>query len=176
MDEHDPARKAVVRRFRWVDGHADIWRVFDDGPTLTAVVGGLAEPWADAGVTKVCGIEARGFLLAGGVALQLGAGIAAIRKAPALFPGDKVTLDSAPDYRGRTWQLQMQRASLGEGDRVLLVDDWAELGSQAVTARSLIESCGAAFLGLSVVVDQLPDDVRARLGCVRSIARHEDLV
>jgi len=102
----------VVRRFRWVDGHADIWRVFDDGPTLAAVVGGLAEPWA----------------------------------------------------------------SLGEGDRVLLVDDWAEFGSQAVTARSLIESCGAAFLGLSVVVDQLPDDVRARLGCVRSIARHEDLV
>jgi adenine phosphoribosyltransferase len=153
-----------------------VWSIFDDGPMLAAVVDGLAAPWADAGVTKVCGIEARGFVLAGGVALCLGVGFAAVRKAPALFPGPKVTLDCAPDYRGRTWQLQIQRASIGAGDRVILVDDWAERGSQAVTARSLIESCGAAFLGISVVVDQPSDAARARLGCVRSIARHEDLV
>jgi adenine phosphoribosyltransferase len=176
VEEHDPAHEAVVRRFRWIDGHADVWRIFDDGPTLATVVDALAAPWADAGVTKVCGIEARGFVLAGGVALRLGAGFAAIRKAPALFPGPKATLECAPDYRGRTWQLQIQRASIGARDRVVLVDDWAEFGSQAVTARSLIEGCGGAFLGLSVVVDQLSDEARARLGCVRSIARHEDLV
>ncbi|MGH8986277.1 MAG: phosphoribosyltransferase [Acidimicrobiia bacterium] len=176
MEERDRAHAAVVRRFRWVDGHADVWRLFDDAPTLAAVVSALAEPWADAGITKVCGIEARGFVLAGGVALRLGAGFAAIRKAPALFPGEKLTLDAAPDYRGRTWRLQIQRAGLGRDDRVILVDDWAERGSQAVTARRLIEGCGAVFVGTSLVVDQLRDDVRARLGQVSSIVRHEDLV
>jgi adenine phosphoribosyltransferase len=54
--------------------------------------------------------------------------------------------------------MEMLRASLEPQDRVLVVDDWAETGSQATATRSLIERCGASYVGLSLLVDQLTDE------------------
>jgi adenine/guanine phosphoribosyltransferase-like PRPP-binding protein len=53
---------------------------------------------------------------------------------------------------------------------VLLVDDWAETGSKALTARRLIEACGGRYVGLSLLVDQLEPDVRAALEPVTAVA------
>lgn len=119
-------RAAVLRLFRWEQGHADIWRVFADADALRAVVHGLAVPWRDAGVTHVVGIESRGFLLGGATAMELGAGFVAIRKSgTGLLPGPKVQTSASPDYRGLRHDLRMQ-ATLGSGDAALMVDDWAE--------------------------------------------------
>jgi adenine phosphoribosyltransferase len=161
--------------FRWQGGHADVWRLFSDAETLSAVIAGLADPWQHAGVTKVCGVEARGFLLGGVVATRLGTGFVAVRKGDGLFPGPKVEATTEPDYRGLTHVLRLRRESLSEGDHVVLVDDWAEQGSQARTVQWLIESCGAEFLGLSVIVDQLDEQVRSLLTQVTAIVRHEEL-
>lgn len=141
------ARAALVERFAWVDGHADIWRVLSDGGSLAAVVEGISEPWVDEGVTHVVGVEARGFLLGGAVAVALRAGFVGIRKAgTGLLPGPKVTVAASPDYRGISHHLRMQIA-FPSSARVLLVDDWAERGSQALAARQLVEIAGATFLG-----------------------------
>jgi adenine/guanine phosphoribosyltransferase-like PRPP-binding protein len=104
-----------------------------------------------------------------------GAGFVAIRKAGALIPGPKDTQATAPDYRTRIHRLEIQQRALGAHDRVLLVDDWAEEGSQALTAKRLIEQRGAAFLGLAVMVDQLSDAKRILIGDVRSILRASEL-
>lgn len=168
------ARAAFLDAFAWHSGHADVWRVFEDGPTLAAVVEGLADPWADAGITGVVAVEARGFLLGGAVAVRLGVGLHALRKVGALFPGDKQLVDTEPDYRGVRHRL-MIRSTLTPGDRVLVVDDWAETGSQALAARALVERCGASWGGLSLVVDQLPDDIRLRLGPVTSLVTADEL-
>jgi adenine phosphoribosyltransferase len=69
----------------------------------------------------------------------------------------------------------MQREALGPDDRVVLVDDWYETGAQALAARELIESSGATMLGMSIVVDDLGDDVRARLGRLHSLLRADAL-
>src|SRR4051812_19801333 len=114
------ARRALLDRFRWVSGHADVWRVFADADALAAIVGGLVAPWRRRGVTHVVGIEARGFLLGGAAAVQLGAGFVAVRKSEGLLPGDKVTVETAADYRGQQHTLRMQAAVLGSNDRVLL--------------------------------------------------------
>lgn len=79
------AARIVLERFRWVGGHADVWRLFEDAEVFQAVVCGLVDPWRRREITKVCGIESRGFLLGGAVALSLGAGFVAVRKA--CFPG-----------------------------------------------------------------------------------------
>ncbi|MFF3837771.1 hypothetical protein [Streptomyces sp. NPDC001930] len=50
------ARTLTVEHFRWIDGHADVWRIFGDSGALAAVVRGLAEPFRDLGVTAVCGM------------------------------------------------------------------------------------------------------------------------
>jgi adenine/guanine phosphoribosyltransferase-like PRPP-binding protein len=120
-------------------------------------------------------VEARGFILGSAVAFRLGAGFVAIRKAGALFPGPKDSQTTAPDYRGIVHDLEIQQRALQTQDRVLLVDDWAEEGSQAIAAKDLIEHRQAIFLGLAVMVDQLSDATRSLLGDVRSIVRAAEL-
>jgi adenine phosphoribosyltransferase len=72
-------------------------------------------------------------------------------------------------------RMEMLRASLEPQDRVLVVDDWEETGSQATATRSLIERCGASYIGLSLLVDQLTDEMRERLAPVASIVRYDEL-
>ena len=171
----EPARAAVLEHFRWIDGHADVWRVFSDAAALRLVVEGLAAPWRDKDVTRVVGIESRGFLLGGAVAVALGAGFVAIRKdGTGLLPGAKVRVTADEDYRGLRHELRMQ-AVLTESDRVLLVDDWAERGSQAAAAQQLVALCSAQFLGLSIIVDMLTAPVRERLGAVTALVEANEL-
>jgi adenine phosphoribosyltransferase len=168
------ARDAVLRTFRWESGHADVWRVFADAEALRAVVAGLTEPWATAGVTKVLGIESRGFILGGAASLSLQVGFVAVRKSEGMLPGTKLTVEAEPDYRGHRHHLRMQ-SILAPADRVLLVDDWAERGSQARAVRRLVESAGATFAGVSLMVDQLSDEVRFGLVRVTAILTADEL-
>ena len=152
-----------------------MWRIFADGPALAAVVSGLAEPWRAAGVTRIVGIESRGFLLGAATAVALDVGFVAIRKDDtSLLPGPKVRATARADYRGISHRLRMQSV-LTPNDRVLLVDDWAERGSQALAAAELVTACGAEFLGIAVVVDMLDDAVRQQLGRVTSLVTGADL-
>jgi adenine phosphoribosyltransferase len=71
--------------------------------------------------------------------------------------------------------LQIQTRSLTAEDRVLLVDDWVERGSQASATRHLVEDCGASLVGLSVMVDQLDSSLRSTLPTITSIVRASEL-
>jgi adenine phosphoribosyltransferase len=156
-------RRAILERFRWVNGHADVWRLLYDAELFPRLVAELADPFRADGITKVAGIEARGFILGSGVALELAAGFAAVRKPGSLFPGEKLSRLTPPDYRGVRTELRLQRDSITRGDRVLLVDDWFETGSQALTAGALVEAAGGELIGASVIVDQLGNESN-RLG------------
>ena len=123
----------------------------------------------------MAGIEARGFVLATAVALELGAGFVAVRKPGAVHPGPKAKLEGPADWRGNVTLLQLQRHVVEHGDRVLIVDDWAETGSKAVTTRRLVELCGGRYVGLSLLVDQLPDGVREQLEPVARVAFADDV-
>jgi adenine phosphoribosyltransferase len=163
-------RDELVRSFRWVDGHADVWRWFSDRELFGRIVKELADPFRDAGVTKVAAIEARGFLLAGAVAKELGAGVVAIRKQGGALPGPQSESQTSRDYRGRRLTLVMRADLLAGEDQVLLVDDWIESGSQALSARALIEGTGAAFAGLAVIVrDGTPDHMQEGLRPLHSL-------
>ena len=152
-----------------------MWRLFADAEVLRQIVDGLANPWRDSGITRVVGIESRGFLLGAATAISLGVGFVAIRKHDtSLLPGAKVRATAEEDYRGQRHALRMQ-SILTEADRVLLVDDWAERGSQARAASDLVRQCGATFSGASVIVDMLADDVRASLGRVTALVQAAEL-
>ncbi|WBB55859.1 phosphoribosyltransferase family protein [Verrucosispora sp. WMMD573] len=171
----DSARGALLKHFRWIEGHADVWAIFRDATALRHVVAGLVEPFRNSDLTAICGIESRGFLLGGAAAVELGVGFVPVRKREGLFPGDKITAAADPDYRQQSHTLRVQRSSLGSRDRVLLVDDWIETGNQALTARQLVEQCGSTWVGCSVLVDQLRDDRRSALGTVMSLVRADEL-
>ena len=152
-----------------------MWRVFDDGAVFAAVVAELVEPWRAAGITKVCGIESRGFVLGAAAARELGVGFIAIRKSGNLFPGPKWKIETQPDYRNTRHVLEIQQRSAGPGDRLLLVDDWIERGSQVTAARELVERCGAELAGIAVMVDQLIGVDRSDLPSITSIVTAEEL-
>ncbi len=143
-------------------GLGNMWPVFYDSELFTRVVDAMAEPFT-ASVDKIVGIESRGFVLGAAVAARLGVGFVAIHKSDGLYPGETVTADTAADYRGRRHTFRLQRAALRDGERVGLVDDWFETGSQGLIARALVEQAGGTYAGASIIVDQLPLERRREL-------------
>jgi len=165
----------LLSRFRWIGGHADVLGLLTDGPFFARAIEALTEPFADVGVTKVAGIEARGFVFGAAAALRLEVGFLPVRKPGSVHPGPKAVHLSAPDWRGRTLAYEIQREAVEPGDLVLLVDDWAETGSQALAAKALVAECGGGWAGASLLVDQLQPDARSRLEPVRSVVQSAQL-
>ena len=163
-------RERLLSRFRWTNGHADFSAVLADPESLALFGPALVEPFRGSAITAVVGLEARGFVPAGLAALTLGVGLVLVRKAGAVHPGPKVEVTSLPDWRGRRVELQMARI-LSPADRILLVDDWVETGSQALAVKSAVETCQAELVGVSVLVDDAPADVRSRLGLVGVVGK-----
>jgi adenine phosphoribosyltransferase len=170
-----PFREEFLTHFRWIEGHADMLGLLADGAALAGAVEALAEPFSNQSVTKVAAVEARGFVVGAGVALALGVGFVAVRKRGSIHPGPMAEQMTSADWRGKESLLQVQRSALERADLVLLVDDWAETGSQALAAKSLVEECGASYAGLSLLVDQLPDAARKALAPVHAVVRADEL-
>jgi adenine phosphoribosyltransferase len=160
----------LVARATVIDGHADVLGMFVEPGVLGRAAAALAAPFAADGIAKVAGLEARGFILGAAVALELGAGFVAVRKPGGIHPGPKATVVTQPSWRGHPVTLQVQRSAIEPGERVLVVDDWAETGSQATAAKQLIAECGGEYAGLTMLVDQLSDAVRDELAPVFAIA------
>jgi adenine phosphoribosyltransferase len=174
-DELRLVRRQVQRHFRWIDGDADIWALFRDAEALDAIVRGLAALLSEDQIDLVVGIEARGFALAPAVAVALGVGFSPVRKEGTLFAGDVVSGRTAPDYRGNTRSLSVRRDHFTEGQRVALVDDWIETGSQVRAAAELIDRSGGRLVAVAVIIDEAADDARANLPPIRAIVRAADL-
>lgn len=161
----ETARLGVLRTFEWLDGDALLTPVFQDADVLASLGPGLAEPFQDAEATAVVAPEAHGFVLGSLCAVSLGVGFVAARKPGAPRPGDRVEVTSEPDWRGRRITFQVSRV-FGPSDRILLVDDWIETGSQASAIAAAIVQMGATLLGTSVIVDQAPETIRSALDVV----------
>jgi adenine phosphoribosyltransferase len=166
----------LIDQIDWIGGHANVWRAFADPGLFPRLVAALTEPFHETGVTRVAGIEARGFILGAAVAAELGVGFTAIRKDGGLLPGPKHSAMTTPDYRGRSIRLRLQQGDLSAADAVALVDDWFETGSQPLTAISLIEMAGARYAGSSIIVDQLTSEARGRLEPLHALLRHDQLL
>ncbi len=94
----------------------DITPVLRDGPLFRAIVEAMADPFREADVTHVLGIEARGFILGGAVATNLGAGFVPARK-PGKLPWERVA--ETYDLEYGTDSLECHRDGLPESARVL---------------------------------------------------------
>jgi adenine phosphoribosyltransferase len=137
----------------------------------------LAALHADSEVTVVAGIESRGFILGTAVALELDVGFVEIRKDKqrALQPEEAVFRSTTPpDYNQRGLVLQLSRGLLEPRDQVLLVDEWMATGAQATAARDLVDAAEARWVGVALIVEDIPAEVRRRLN-VRSILRKHQL-
>lgn len=168
-------RQAVLEHFRWIGGAADTWSMLRSAEGLALVVAGLAALVESERPDVIMGIESRGFVLAPAVALALGIGFAPVRKDGALFPGPKVDQMTGPDYRGNRRTLSARQDLLSPGQRVVLVDDWIETGSQAIAAKALVADCGALLVSVAVIVDEASAMAHAELPPITGLVRASDL-
>ena len=162
MSDESLTRSLVAAIAVDADGLGNVWPVFGDSSLFSRVIEALAAPLRGA-VDKVAGIESRGFVLGAAVAGHLGVGFVAIRKSDGLYPGETLNARADSDYRGHQHVFRLQRAAVSSGERVALVDDWFETGSQGLIGRRLIEDAGGIYAGASIIVDQLSDERRAAL-------------
>lgn len=128
----------------------DITTLLGDARAFRRAVDELVQPYAGARIDKVAGIEARGFILGGAVAHQLSAGFVPVRKRGKL-PGKTRGREYALEYG--VDMVEVHEDALGEGERVLLIDDLIATGGTAIAAYDLIASLGASIFGASFVID-----------------------
>ncbi len=131
----------------------DITTLLGDARAFRQAVDELARPYAGAGIDKVAGIEARGFILGGAVAHGLAAGFVPIRKKGKL-PHETVRIAYSLEYG--VDEMEVHADALGSGQRVLLIDDLIATGGTAVAAVNLLRQIGADVIGACFVID-LPD-------------------
>ncbi len=146
----------------------DITPLLGDARLFSAAVRALAEPYRDRGVTHVLGIEARGFILGGAVAVELGAGFVPARK-PGKLPWKALRQTYALEYG--TDSLDIHEDALPAETRVLIVDDVLATGGTAAAAVALVGQAGAELAGCTFLLEiealggrrALPEGVRALL-------------
>jgi adenine phosphoribosyltransferase len=128
----------------------DITPLLGDAQAFRFAVDALADHFSDRQVTKVLGIEARGFIIATPVAYSFGAGFVPVRKAGKL-PWDVER--EAYDLEYGTDLLEIHRDAVQPGDQVLIIDDVIATGGTAAATCRLVERLGATVTGLGFVIE-----------------------
>jgi adenine phosphoribosyltransferase len=128
----------------------DITTLLKDENGFKQTIDGLANQFKGEKIDTMIGVESRGFIFAAPLAYQLGAGFVPVRK-PKKLPAEKVSVSYDLEYGQDT--LEMHKDAVGEGQRVLIVDDLLATGGTARAVVDLVEGLGGIVVGLSFVVE-----------------------
>ncbi len=128
----------------------DITPLLLDSRRFRGAVELMAAPFGGSKVERVVSIESRGFLLGAPIALLLEAGLVPIRK-PGKLPAARGRVEYALEYG--TDALEMHRDAVGQGVRVLIVDDVLATGGTAEAAAKLVRAHGAEVVGFTFLIE-----------------------
>jgi adenine phosphoribosyltransferase len=128
----------------------DITTLLKDAEGFRSVIDGLRRHYQNAQVDTVLGIEARGFIFAPALAYALGAGFVPVRK-PKKLPAECVSVTYDLEYGSDS--LEMHKDAVGQGHRVLIVDDLLATGGTAAAAARMVENVGGSVAGIGFVVE-----------------------
>lgn len=131
----------------------DVTTLFSDPRGFRMCIDQMVHPYAGEPIDKIVGLEARGFILGGAIAHQLGAGFVPIRKQGKL-PGKTLSQDYKLEYGEAIVEIHDDAISAGE--RILIVDDLLATGGTAEAGIKLVERLGGDIVGCAFIVD-LPE-------------------
>lgn len=155
-DVYDFPRKGIVFK--------DLTTVFKDPRALHIIGWDLSQMYRDKGVTKVVGIESRGFIGGSILAFELGAGFVPVRK-PGKLPAD--TLSATYDKEYGTDTIEIHRDAITEDDIVVIHDDVLATGGTMAAAVELVRRMHPMKIYVNFIIELtalngrkvLPDDV-----------------
>jgi len=127
----------------------DITPLLADATAFRAAIDALIEPYRGRADT-VLGIESRGFIVGAAAAYALGTGLAVVRK-PGKLPYR--THKASYDLEYGTDALEIHHDAIGDGHRVLLVDDLLATGGTASAAIALVERCGGRVVACAFLIE-----------------------
>ena len=128
----------------------DVTTLFKNPECLQSIIDELYEMYKGKGITKVVGIESRGFILGGALAARLGAGFVMARK-PGKLPAETIEETYAKEYGTDT--IQIHKDAIDENDVVLLHDDLLATGGTMAAAYRLVKKCGAKNIFVNFVIE-----------------------
>ena len=129
----------------------DITTLLKDQEAFKDAIDQLTEPFREAEVDIVVGIESRGFIFGSAVAYKLGgAAFVPVRK-PGKLPADALKEEYALEYG--TDAVEIHQDSIKEGQKVLIVDDLLATGGTMEATCKLIEQLKAQIVGIRFLIE-----------------------
>lgn len=138
----------------------DITTLLEDHTAFSTCIKLMVEQYANKGITKVVGTEARGFLFGAPVALALGIGFVPVRKRGKL---PRETLQETYDLEYGTDVLEIHSDSINQHDTVLVIDDLLATGGTIEATTRLIRRLGGKVTDAAFVIELPALGGRARL-------------
>lgn len=142
----------------------DVTTLFKNAEALQEIAGRICNIYKDKGITKVAGIESRGFVLGAIIAGRLGAGFVPVRK-PGKLPSDVVSESYEKEYGKDT--IELHADAIGPDDVVLIHDDILATGGTAAAAARLVKKFSPKAVYANFIIDitdvprsaPIPDDI-----------------
>jgi adenine phosphoribosyltransferase len=128
----------------------DVTPLFKTKESLSTLTEVLLDEYRDKGITKVVGIESRGFIMGPIMALELGTGFVPIRK-PGKLPAEVFEEEYEKEYG--IDKIQIHKDSLSEDDVVLLHDDLLATGGTMLAAHNLVKKMGVKKIYVNFIIE-----------------------
>ena len=138
----------------------DLTTLFKDAEGLRIIGRELAALYRDRGVTKVIGIESRGFIGASILAFEIGAGFVPARK-PGKLPADTISVSYDKEYG--TDVIEIHRDAITPDDVVVIHDDVLDTGGTMAAVYDLVKSMNPRKIYINFLVEIEPLGGRAAL-------------
>ena len=138
----------------------DVTTLLRDPQGFKLSIDSLADPYTNAGISLVVGIESRGFILGSAVADRLGAGFVPVRKVGKL-PHTKIRVSYNLEYG--TDSLEIHSDAVESGQKVLVVDDLLATGGTARATVDLVRQLGGDVAGVAVLIELVGLNGRSKL-------------
>ena len=137
----------------------DVTTLFKSAECLRIITNEMVDLYKDKGITKIVGIESRGFVMSSAVALQLNAGIVLCRK-PGKLPCETVQESYAKEYGIDT--IEIHKDAINENDVVLLHDDLLATGGTMKAACDLVKKFNPKKVYCNFIIELANEGLNGR--------------